>query len=58
MKKGVPITCMRQLDKVFSLGEYIYLHDKPFACRFWVNMKYRILSKMLKHGLLSEAIKE
>ena len=54
-KKGVPITCMRQLDKIFKADGWIFFNHKPQHVGFWSSMRYRTLALAIKGKILWEA---
>lgn len=55
-KKGIPITCCRQLEKVAMEGGWIYLKDKPLHSGWWTSMQLRTLMIALRAKLLWEVV--
>jgi hypothetical protein len=57
-KKGYPITCLRQVGKIYSFSGPIYLKNRLVPFGFWQNVQFRTVIGWIKNKSIWEAILE
>jgi hypothetical protein len=60
-KKGVPITSIRQLEKVYKEakngGGYVFFKERLIHSGFWGNLQFRLVVHWIDCKMLWEAVK-